>query len=90
MNIENKIIKKINIIEPNELIKKIKKRFTKKDLIVLLTVLILGLINNFNYFINEGCSPDVLNKGNIYIWYMGITIRKIWNSFYRFIKIWIS
>ena len=34
---------------------------------VLLTVLFLGFINNFNYFINEGCSPDVLNKGNLYI-----------------------
>lgn len=67
MNEENKLINRNKIIEPNELLKKIFSKFTKEDIIAILTVLIVGLINNFNFFISEGFAPDNLSEGNFSI-----------------------
>lgn len=55
------------IIEPSELIKKIKSKFNKNDLIGITVVMILGLINNFYFIIGECIAPDALSTSDFVI-----------------------
>ena len=42
----------MKIDEPNELFLKVKKNITKNDIFIILAVLVLGIINNFSFFIS--------------------------------------
>ena len=50
----------MKIQEPSELLKNIKNKFNANDKFIMLVVFILGIINNFTFFITKGISPDAL------------------------------
>ena len=51
----------MKIIGIKDLSKKIIYRFDKKDLLIVLTVFIIGLINNFTFINGEGIAPDAVS-----------------------------
>lgn len=51
----------MKIKEPSILLREISKKFNKNDLFAVITVFILGMINNFCFITNEGVSPDALS-----------------------------
>ena len=53
----------MKIDEPNELFLKVKKNITKNDIFIILVVLVLGIINNFSFFITEGIAMRRILKG---------------------------
>lgn len=55
---------KSKIKEPDELLKNILSKITKNDIFAIITVFVLGLINNFTFFTTEGIAPDALSYGN--------------------------
>lgn len=57
----------MKMIEPEALFEKIKKKFDKNDLLILLTVFIVGFINNFYFIITEGIAPDALSPAHFNI-----------------------
>lgn len=57
----------MTIIEPEALLKKIKTKFDKNDLLVFLTVFIFGFINNFYFIMTEGIAPDALSPAHFNI-----------------------
>ena len=57
----------MKIDEPNELFLKVKKNITKNDIFIILVVLVLGIINNFSFFITEGIAPDALSSADFNI-----------------------
>ena len=57
----------MKIISPNNFFYKIKNKYDKGDLLILVTVLIAGIINNFNFVIGKGVSPDALSIQNYYV-----------------------
>lgn len=57
----------MKINEPNELFSKIRKKITKNDIFTILIVLVIGIINNFSFFITEGIAPDALSSADFNI-----------------------
>lgn len=57
----------MKIKEPNELLKSISSVFDKNAIFTVVTVFILGLINNFTFITSEGIAPDALSYGDFSI-----------------------
>lgn len=48
-------------INPEIIISKIIRKFDKKDLLIIITTFIVGIINNFYFIIGEGVAPDAVS-----------------------------
>ncbi|MEI3434742.1 MAG: hypothetical protein BHW09_05840 [Clostridium sp. CAG:245_30_32] len=54
----------MKIKEPNEFFRDVKSKITKNDILSVVIVFLLGIINNFQFFITEGVAPDALSPAD--------------------------
>lgn len=54
-------IRKIKIDSPTELLKKVVAHFDKTDLAICVAVFVVGIINNFYFFVTDGLQADALS-----------------------------
>ena len=54
----------MKIKEPNEFFSDVKSKITKNDILSVVIVFLLGIINNFQFFITEGVAPDALSPAD--------------------------
>ena len=59
--------KNTKIISPEELLKKVKEFIGKDGLVAILTTIIVGFINTFNFVITNGTHTDAISAGQFHI-----------------------
>lgn len=57
----------MKIKEPEKILKKLYKKTTTGDWLAVIVVFIVGIINNFTFFITEGIAPDALSPADFNI-----------------------
>ena len=50
------------IVDPGTIVSKIRDKFDKKDLMILISVFVLGIISNFYFIIGDSVAPDALSS----------------------------
>lgn len=51
----------MKIIQPEDILKKIKMKFEESDKFILLTTILLSIVNNFYFLIGDGVAPDAIS-----------------------------